>query len=121
MKIIWSIKSIPEFHGLDPASAKEGWLEMYRKVRAEGECRLAPLLAGVVCALVMVLVVGLMRLFPPIPDLARFAVMIAFAGVGGYLGGVLAMSMNYKSGKKHLCSNPPRKGESEQVSSSNDG
>jgi hypothetical protein len=114
MKIIWSIKSIPEFHGLDQASAKEGWIEMYRKVRAEGECRLAPLMAGVVYALVMVLVIGLMRLFPPIPDLARFAVMIVFSGVGGYLGGVLAMSMNYKSGKKHLSSNLPRKSESEQ-------
>ena len=94
-------------------------MNMYRQVRSEGECRFAPIACGGVCAIVMVLVVLLMGLFPSIPDLARFTVMIAFAAVGGHLGGVLAMTLNYQAGKKHLGSNSPITTEANKSQQSN--
>lgn len=114
MKIIWNIESIPEFEGLDNASAKEAWMEMYGKVRSEGSCRSAPFVSGGACALVIFLVAFLMSFFPSIPDFARIIVMVAFAGVGGYLGGVLAMSMNYRAGRKYLRRDLPRASEEGQ-------
>ena len=116
MKIIWSLKSIPEFEGLDKSSAKEAWMKMFWQVRANGDCKYAPIACGGVYALAMLVAVALLSLFPPMPDLARFAVMIVFgAGVGGHFGGALAMSMNYRAGKKYLSTDRPKTTEASET------
>jgi hypothetical protein len=75
---------------------------MYRRVRSDGDCKFAPLLCGGISGIVMLLIVLLMRLSPEIPDLVRFLVMIGAGGLGGFFGGVLAMSLNYHAGRKYL-------------------
>ena len=63
MKIVWSPKSISEFEALDRAAAKEAWIKMYSKVRSNGDCKLAPIVAIGVSVLVMLSVIVLVNLW----------------------------------------------------------
>lgn len=101
MKIIWRLKSVPEFQGLSKQESKEAWMQMHRKNRAAGECQWMPIATGLITAAFMLIFIFAFKAFSP-SDQLSFCAMILFSGTGGFLGGVLAMTITYKFGRKHL-------------------